>query len=89
MLRPNGDCGEIRESNLVSLPYCSVYRVWHDYKLLRKDSVVRAKQKVSKFVKHNDMDALRKFIASWSGHAQWANTHNLFNWMEKRYGIAI
>jgi len=65
------------------------YRIWHDYKLLRKDSVVRAKQKVSKFVRHNDMESLRKFIASWSGHAQWANTHNLFNWMEKRYGIAI
>jgi hypothetical protein len=65
------------------------YRIWHDYKLLRKDSVIRAKQKVSKFVKHNDTESLRKFIASWSGHAQWANTHNLFNWMEKRYGIAV
>ena len=65
------------------------YRIWHDYKLLRKDSVIRAKQKVSKFVKHNDTESLKKFIASWSGHAQWANTHNLFNWMEKRYGIAV
>lgn len=65
------------------------YRIWHDYKLLRKDSVVRAKKKVSKFVKHNDTESLRKFIASWSGHAQWANTHNLFTWMEKQYGITV
>jgi len=65
------------------------YRIWHDHKLLRKDSVVRAKRKVEKFVKHNDKDSLRKFIASWSGHAQWANTNNLFNWMENKYGIAF
>jgi hypothetical protein len=65
------------------------YRIWHDHKLLRKDSVVRAKRKVEKFIKHNDKDSLRKFIASWSGHAQWANTNNLFNWMENKYGIAF
>lgn len=65
------------------------YRIWHDHKLLRKDSVIRAKRKISKFVEHNDKESLQKFIASWSGHAQWANTNNLFNWMENKYGIAF
>jgi retron-type reverse transcriptase len=65
------------------------YRIWHDHKLLRKDSVVRAKRKVARFVKHNDTESLNKFIASWSGHAQWANTNNLFNWMENKYGFAF
>jgi len=65
------------------------YRIWHDHKLLRRDSVMRAKRKVAKFVKHDDKESLRKFIASWSGHAQWANTNNLFNWMENKYGIAF
>ena len=65
------------------------YRIWHDHKLIRKDSVVRAKRKVAKFVKHGDTESLRKFIASWSGHAQWANTNNLFKWMENKYGIAF
>ncbi len=63
------------------------YRVWHTHKLLRKDSVTRAKRKVAKFVRHNDMISLQKFVASWRGHAQWANTHNLLSWMENRYGI--
>ncbi len=65
------------------------YRIWHDYKLLRKDSVVKAKRKVAKFIRHNDQESLRKFIASWRGHAQWANTHNLFNWMEQKHGICF
>lgn len=64
------------------------YRIWPTHKLLRKDSVTRAKRKVQKFMRHNDLDALQKFVASWSGHAKWADTHNLFNWMENRYGIA-
>lgn len=65
------------------------YRIWPTHKLLRKNSVVRAKRKVQKFLSHNDLFSLEKFIASWSGHAKWADTHNLFNWMEKRYGFAI
>ena len=65
------------------------YRIWHDHKLLRKDSVIRAKRKVEKFIKHNDMESLKKFIASWSGHAQWANTHNLFNWIGAKHGITF
>lgn len=65
------------------------YRIWTGHKLIRKDSVVRAKRKVQKFIKHKDPDSLRKFIASWSGHAKWADTQNLFNWMGKHHAIFI
>jgi len=65
------------------------YRIWPTHKLLRKDSVLRAKRKVANFVYHKDMQGLEKFAASWSGHAQWADAHNLFNWMEKRYDITF
>lgn len=64
------------------------YRIWSTHKLLRPDSVLRAKRKVSRFVRHNDQASLNQFIASWSGHARWADTHNLFTWMEKHHGIA-
>jgi RNA-directed DNA polymerase len=65
------------------------YRIWSTHKLLRKDSVIRAKRKVANFVNHNDMDGLSKFTASWSGHTQWANSYNLNKWMEQRYGITF
>lgn len=65
------------------------YRIWPTHKLLRKDSVLRAKRKVANFVHHNDMQGLEKFAASWSGHAQWADAHNLFKWMEQRYAITF
>jgi RNA-directed DNA polymerase len=65
------------------------YRIWPTHKLLRKDSVTRAKRKVQKFISHKDDESLQKFIASWSGHAKWADTHNLFNWMEKRHGLTF
>lgn len=63
------------------------YRIWPTYKLLRQDSVLRAKRKIAKYVSHQDHIALQKFIASWAGHAAWADTHNLFKWMEKHHGI--
>ncbi len=65
------------------------YRIWPTHKLLRKDSVTRAKRKIQKFISHKDGESLQKFIASWSGHAKWADTHNLFNWMENRHGITF
>jgi RNA-directed DNA polymerase len=65
------------------------YRIWASHKLLRKDSVLRAKRKVANFIRHKDDEGLRKFTASWSGHAQWADTHNLFKWMERRHGITF
>lgn len=65
------------------------YRIWPTHKLLRKDSVLRAKRKVANFVHHGDMHGLQKFAASWAGHAQWADAHNLFKWMEQRYEITF
>ena len=63
------------------------YRIWPTHKLLRPDSVLRAKRKVARYVRHGDTATLNQFIASWSGHAGWADTHNLFKWMEKHHGI--
>lgn len=65
------------------------YRIWPTHKLLRKDSVLRAKRKINNFVCHEDTEGLRKFMASWAGHAKWADTYNLFNWMEKRHGLTF
>jgi len=53
------------------------YRIWRDYKLIRKDSVQRAKQKIKSYTRQNDVEALRKFKASWLGHVKWSNAHNL------------
>jgi len=63
------------------------YRIWATHKLLRPDSVTRAKRKISNMVRHNDQDTLDKFLASWAGHAKWADTHNLFTWMEKKHEL--
>jgi hypothetical protein len=53
------------------------YRIWERYKLIRKDSVARAKKKIKMYTKLNDAEALRKFKASWLGHIKWSNAHNL------------
>lgn len=63
------------------------YRIWYNHKLIRKDSVIRAKRKIAWLVKRNDTDALARFIASWKGHAQWADSHNLISYLEKRYAF--
>lgn len=65
------------------------YRIWPTHKLLRKDSVTRAKRKIAQYIESGDNDSLRKFIASWAGHARWADSGNLFKWMENRHGISI
>ena len=63
------------------------YRIWPTHKLLRKDSVTRAKRKIARFIASGDQEALKKFTASWAGHAKWADTNNLFKWMEKTHDI--
>jgi len=65
------------------------YRIWKTHKLLRKDSVLRAKRKIALYTKNGDNEALKKFIGSWSGHAKWADTNHLFNWLERKHGITI
>lgn len=47
------------------------------------------KRKVANFIKHGEDEGLQKFLASWSGHAMWADANNLFTWLEKRHGIAL
>jgi len=53
------------------------YRIWKDYKLLRKQSVVRAKRKVNKYLSDQDYGKLVRFLASWHGHIQWSNSYNI------------
>lgn len=65
------------------------YRIWGGHKLLRKDSVVRAKRKIARYIRQKDQESLTKFLASWSGHAKWADTGNLFKWMENEHGITF
>lgn len=63
------------------------YRIWPRHKLLRKDSVTRAKRKIRHYINKGDDDALAHFIPSWLGHAKFADTCNLLNHLEKTYGI--
>jgi len=60
------------------------YRVWTSHKLLRKQSVITAKRKIARFTLAGDTLSLDRFVASWRGHAQWADTFNL----QTRLGIA-
>lgn len=63
------------------------FRIWPRHKLLRKRSVVGAKRKIKRYLKAGDQESLDRFIASWRGHADHADTCNLFNHLENRYGI--
>lgn len=54
------------------------YRIWATHKLLRKDSVIRAKRKLKRL----DGEDRERFLASWLGHAGHADTHNLLKRME-------
>lgn len=53
------------------------YRIFPTHKLLRKDSVRRAKRKIRVYTEAGDDVSLRKFLASWGGHVQWADSANL------------
>ena len=61
------------------------YRMWPGYKLIRKDSVKRAKKKIAKFKKMNDQGGLDRFSAAWKGHVSWADSHNLLKTLEIDY----
>lgn len=65
------------------------YRIWPTHKLLRKDSVTRAKRKIKRFIEHKETEALDKFLAAWTGHARWADTHNLITYLENQHALAI
>lgn len=53
------------------------YRTWKKFKLIRKDSVRRARRKIKNCLIHNDFKTLKKFLASWLGHVKWADSKNL------------
>lgn len=53
------------------------YRISPTYKLVRKDSVTRAKRKVKRYTASGDTEKLRSFLASWHGHVKTADSHNL------------
>ena len=55
------------------------YRIWPTHKLLRKQSVITAKRKIVKYRTSGDTLSLSRFVVSWKGHAQWANSFNLLN----------
>lgn len=60
------------------------YRIWPTHKLLRRRSVADAKRKIARYTRAGDTESLTKFLASWKGHAQWANSYNLLT----RLGVA-
>lgn len=59
------------------------YRIWPTHKLLRKQSVTRAKRKIKRYTLRGDEEQLKRFMASWRGHAKWADSHNLIKNLEK------
>ena len=59
------------------------YRISANYKLVRRDSVVRAKRKIKRYKGKADTEALKKFLASWSGHLRSADSFNLKHYIRK------
>lgn len=53
------------------------YRIRPSHKLLRRDSVINAKRKIKKYTARGDTKRLNEFLASWLGHASWADSYNL------------
>lgn len=57
------------------------YRIWTGHKLLRRDSVVRARRKIKAYRAAGDFARLNRFLAAWIGHAKWADSRNLLTSM--------
>ena len=64
------------------------YRIWATHKLLRKDSVTRARRKIAAYRAAGDHERLRKFLAAWLGHAGWADSANLIRSLGVEVGRA-
>lgn len=60
------------------------YRIFAGYKLLRRQSVVRAKRKIRRY-SLKDPEKLKTFIPAWLGHAQWADSHNLITYLRRQH----
>lgn len=63
------------------------YRITENYKLIRKDSVVRAKRKIKKHLFQEDFEKLKMFLASWSGHLISADSWNLVKFINKEFEL--
>lgn len=63
------------------------YRMTDTYKLIRKDSVLRAKRKIKKLVAQNNRDALLQFFGSWGGHIKTADSFHLFKFINKEFSL--
>jgi retron-type reverse transcriptase len=59
------------------------YRISDKYKLIRKDSVLRARRKINRYKKTGNTKKLSLFLSSWKGHVKWADSKNLMNHIEK------
>lgn len=57
------------------------YRIWSHHKLLRKQSVIRAKRAIKSMKQRGDIESLNKFLPAWTGHARWADVNNLIKAM--------
>ncbi len=55
------------------------YRIWPTHKLLRRDSVIRARRKIKAYRAAGEHARLERFLAAWTGHARWADSRNLLN----------
>jgi hypothetical protein len=53
------------------------YRIWAGHKLLRRDSVVRARRKIAAYRAGGEHQRLEAFLDAWLGHARWADSANL------------
>lgn len=58
------------------------YRIWPTHKLLRRQSVVKAKRKISFYRATGQSEKLALFLAAWLGHARWADSANLLKRLE-------
>jgi RNA-directed DNA polymerase len=58
------------------------YRIWASHKLLRRDSVTRARRKIKALRAAGNIGALNKFVAGWLGHANFADAYNLIRSLE-------
>lgn len=59
------------------------YRIRENYKLVRKDSVIRAKRKIKKYKKNDEITKLKMFLASWGGHLKSADSWNLVKFINQ------
>lgn len=61
------------------------YRITAGYKLIRKDSVTRAKRKIKRYSSKGDSEKLSAFMASWGGHIRSADCQNLKHTLQETF----